>query len=217
MAWRVANSLNVLLGQLNTMAPNRNKASDGSIGDPAHSSRVSDHNPDPLGVVRARDFTHDPANGLNCNELANQLVASRDSRIKYIIWNDSIWQWNGWQEYTGTNPHTTHLHLSVVADDRADEMTTWKVGKVLTPDQDAMLRYVYNRLRGLTDPQRYQVTDQFGVAHAVAAGTSNSSPAKLLDTLDGNYLVQLNAVQARSIEALTEKVERLTTIVEGLQ
>lgn len=216
MAWRVARSLNVLLTQLNEMAPNRNKASDGSIGDPAHSSRVSDHNPDANGVVRARDFTHDPANGLDCTVLANQLVASRDPRIKYIIWNDSIWQWNGWREYDGTNPHTTHLHLSVVADDRADQTAEWKVGD-MTPEQAQQLDYMYKRVRGLTDPQRYQVTDQFGVAHEVAAGTLNSRPARLLDTLDGNYLVQRAALTDRAVEELKERLEHLITIVEGLQ
>ena len=44
MAWRVARSLDVLLGQLNALAPERSKASDGSIGDAAHASRSSDHN-----------------------------------------------------------------------------------------------------------------------------------------------------------------------------
>ena len=33
MTWRVARSLDVLLAQLNTRAPNRSKAADGSVGD----------------------------------------------------------------------------------------------------------------------------------------------------------------------------------------
>ena len=33
MVWRVAKSLNVLLDQINAIAPNRDKSSDGSIGD----------------------------------------------------------------------------------------------------------------------------------------------------------------------------------------
>jgi hypothetical protein len=215
MAWRVAYSLNVLLGQLNTLAPNRNKASDGSIGDPAHSSRVSDHNPDDEGIVRARDFTHDPANGLDCNWLANQLVDSGDPRIKYIIWNRRIWT-GEWHDYDGTNAHTSHLHLSVVADDRADQTHEWELSD-MTGDQAAQLLWVYNRLRGVTDPQRYLTMDQFGVAHRVAEGTSNSRPERLLGELDGNTLVQLIANNARAIEALTEKVDALRTYVEGLQ
>jgi hypothetical protein len=218
MAWRVAYSLNVLLGQLNELAPNRNKASDGSIGDPAHSSRLSDHNPDNLGIVRARDFTHDPAGGLDCQALAEKLVESGDSRIKYIIWNRRIWfPSSGWSEYTGgPNPHTTHLHLSVVADGRADETTEWEIND-MTRDQAAQLLYVYNRLRGVTDPQRYLVMDQFGVAHQVAAGTSDARPERLLGELDGNTLVQLLNNQQRAITTLSEQVESLRAYVEGLQ
>ena len=130
MAWRVARSLNTLLDQLNAMAPNRSKASDGAIGDPSHSSRTSDHNPDPGGVVRARDFTHDPAGGLDCHRLAAMLVQYRDARLKYVIWNKMIYSsprgagW-AWRRYSGTNPHTHHLHLSVVTDGRADELRAW--------------------------------------------------------------------------------------------
>lgn len=43
--WRVAKSLLVLRDQVNKMAPNRNKASDGTIGDETHQSHNSDHNP----------------------------------------------------------------------------------------------------------------------------------------------------------------------------
>src|SRR5688572_743005 len=63
--WRVAESLNVLLKQINAKAPHRNKKSDGSIGDDKHRTRNSDHNPwirdGSSDVVTARDITHDPA------------------------------------------------------------------------------------------------------------------------------------------------------------
>ncbi len=120
--WRIAKSLEKLRLQLNTLAPNRSKASDGGIGDAAHASRNSDHNPwvkdaKGVGVVTARDFTHDPAGGLDCHRLAEILAESRDPRIKYIIWNRRIlsaskapWKW---LPYDGANAHTKHLHLSV--------------------------------------------------------------------------------------------------------
>lgn len=117
MGWRIAKSLEVLLRQLNQLFPNRSKISDGGIGDPRHSARTSDHNPNEKRVVCARDFTHDPANGLDCNKLALQLAKSKDPRIKYIIWNRQISNpsiQNGkWRFYGGSNPHTKHLHLSV--------------------------------------------------------------------------------------------------------
>src|SRR5690349_9195436 len=129
--WRVASSLNTLLNQINTAYPNRSKAADGSIGDAAHAASVSDHNPDARGVVRARDFTHDPAHGFDAHAMADRIVASRDPRIKYVISRGRIasatvspWVW---RKYTGDNPHNHHAHVSVVADSRADNTNPWRI------------------------------------------------------------------------------------------
>lgn len=137
MAWRVAESLQQLLRQLNALAPKRSKVSDGSIGDAAHASRSSDHNPwfkiAGQGIVTARDFTHDPKNGLDGNKLAEALVRSGDPRIKYIIWNRRIWQNGRWTAYNGSNPHSSHLHLSVVASARADSAAEWNLPGLSAP------------------------------------------------------------------------------------
>ena len=45
MTWRLARSLETLRAQINRIAPNRSKVSDGTIGDAKHASRSSDHNP----------------------------------------------------------------------------------------------------------------------------------------------------------------------------
>lgn len=121
MSWRPAQCLIRLREQVNAIAPSRSKASDGTIGDSAHQSRKSDHNPwvrqGKIGIVTALDITHDPDHGCDVNVVVNKLVESRDSRIKYIIWNRRIVSsvtspWT-WREYAGTNPHTRHFHLSV--------------------------------------------------------------------------------------------------------
>ena len=137
MAWRVATSLNVLLEQLNAIAPHRSKISDGSIGDAAHATRDSDHNPwyGP-GIVTARDFTHDIPGGLDCHWLAAALVRAGDGRIKYIIWNRKIWSGGTWRNYTGVNPHTKHLHLSVVASAAADDPRPWNLETTQPPEDD---------------------------------------------------------------------------------
>ncbi len=49
--------------------PNRDKSSDGTIGDPAHQARNSDHNPNAYGVVTAINITNDPAHGSRCPPL----------------------------------------------------------------------------------------------------------------------------------------------------
>lgn len=126
---RVARSLEVLRDQINKLAPNRDKSSDGTIGDAAHRARKSDHNPDQFGVVRALDITNDPSHGVNAHDMARALVASRDPRIKYVISDGQIANANEgfrWKQYNGSNPHNKHFHVSVVGSDLADSTEPWK-------------------------------------------------------------------------------------------
>jgi len=124
MAWRVAQTLEVLLGEINTRSPRRSKVSDGSIGDAAHASRTSDHNPwvkdGAMGVVTARDFTDDPGDGFDASSFAEWLrqrcQAGTERRVKYVISDrriaGSIGGW-AWRPYAGLNAHTRHVHVSV--------------------------------------------------------------------------------------------------------
>ena len=124
--WRIAEALKALKETVNAAAPRRSKMSDGSIGDAAHASRSSDHNPwvidAGLGIVSAIDVTHDPAGGCDSYRLADVLRKSRDPRIKYIISNGRIASatpqgaapaWT-WRAYTGTNPHNRRADLSAL-------------------------------------------------------------------------------------------------------
>lgn len=136
MAWRVAKSLLTLRGQIDQRFPKRSKASDGTIGDPSHQSRKSDHNPwvtnGGIGVVTAMDVTNDPEHGCSAQQLVDALVQSRDPRIKYIIWNrhivsSSVQPWT-WRPYTGANPHDKHFHLSVLPEPaKYDALTPWSI------------------------------------------------------------------------------------------
>jgi hypothetical protein len=137
MAWRVANSLLKLREQVNELYPDRKKTDDGTIGDERHQSSQSDHNPDPQGVVRAMDLTHDPAHGFNSYKFADLLRAKRDPRIKYVISNRRIWSSTvapyQWRPYTGSNPHDRHVHVSVVRDKRADDVKPWNIAPAAAP------------------------------------------------------------------------------------
>lgn len=145
MAFVVDKGLDVLRDQIDAKAPNRSKASDGSIGDPAHAARDSDHNPertrdssdgnDPDYQVDARDFTHDPAYGADMGKIAEALRLSKDRRIQYVIFNRRIFSsyasggvpaWT-WRPYSGSDPHTGHMHISVV-DNPNDVTTPWSIG-----------------------------------------------------------------------------------------
>lgn len=169
MSWRVALSLDTLLVEVNRAAPDRSTASDGSIGDPAHSSRESDHNPNPAGVVRARDITHDPAHGCDAGALADRI---RQRALEghpalgagaYVIWDGRIASatqdgapWD-WEPYSGTNPHDHHVHVSVaLAAAGYDSTTPWGVTQEddMNESQDARLKRVEDTLEGLDEAVR---------------------------------------------------------------
>ena len=101
-----------VLRQATALVPNRMKASDGLLPSAAHlkQSPNSDHN---SGL--AVDLTHDPARGIDCREIFEQLKA--DKRVDYLIFNSRIWSArNGERDYTGSNRHEKHLHISIKAD-----------------------------------------------------------------------------------------------------
>lgn len=157
MNWRLAYSLQQLRTEIDSVYPQRNKASDGAIGDAAHQNRSSDHNPwvpPPTGgVVTAIDITHDPDGGVDCDKLATYLrnrALAGDRRIKYIIWERRISSTTAswaWRAYNGINPHTRHLHLSVaptlsLADDRAN----WGIAAAKTnPTNPGLINNVEHR------------------------------------------------------------------------
>lgn len=139
MAWRLAKSLERLRAQVNAAAPSRSKVSDGTIGDAAHASRSSDHNPyikdGGTGVVRALDLTHDPKGGLDSYALAEALRASADPRIRYIISDHKIANsGQPWRGYSGSNPHSHHVHVSVSETKSLyDDTRDWQIGMGKAP------------------------------------------------------------------------------------
>ena len=108
--------------QIDDSFPDRDRTSDGWIGDTRHAHRVSDHNPDAQGWVRAIDVDRDLFKGSKPDvmpDLADQLRAAckskSEKRISYIIFDGRIaspilgWRW---RKYTGANKHTKHMHVS---------------------------------------------------------------------------------------------------------
>lgn len=140
--WRLAHSLEKLRAQVNAARPNRSKSSDGSVGDAAHASRTSDHNPwlqdGTMGIVSAIDITHDPKGGFDSYAFAEWLRVHKDRRLKYVISNRRIfssttspaWEWRG---YTGQNAHDHHCHVSVMSSKALyDSTTDWDLAGFFT-------------------------------------------------------------------------------------
>lgn len=139
MAWKLSPALTQLRAEINAAYPGRSKVSDGSIGDAAHSSRTSDHNPDVEGWVRAIDVTEwDPGTPAVDDDdvaeaLAEHLRASKDPRVKYVIWRGRMFSsyrsgsspaWT-WRKYNGPNGHFHHVHVSVQPDARGLNAAPW--------------------------------------------------------------------------------------------
>lgn len=150
---RQARSLDVLLAEVNAVAPKRSKVSDGGLGDSAHQKAgTSDHLPNKAGVWRARDFTHDPTGGLDCNTLTAALVPMLGKHPAlgsgaYLIWNARIISTDrlgeGWRKYTGANAHRKHAHVSVAtAAAGYDSTAPWGISTPTPPapnQEDNML------------------------------------------------------------------------------
>ena len=101
-----------VLRQATALFPKRKKLSDGLLPSLAHqkASPTSDHN---TGL--AVDLTHDPDSGIDCAIIFEKL--KEDNRINYLIFDKKIWsrarRKEGNRKYTGSNPHTKHLHISI--------------------------------------------------------------------------------------------------------
>ena len=112
-----------VLRQATAIKPSRKKASDGLLPSAAHikQSPTSDHN-----TGYAVDLTHDPESGVDCSDIFEKL--KEDKRVKYLIFNKKIWSKDkarlGNRPYTGSNPHTKHLHISI-NDGYGDDTSPW--------------------------------------------------------------------------------------------
>lgn len=108
------------LRQATAHAPKRAKASDGLLPSAAHLklNPNSDHN---TGL--AFDLTHDPKNGIDAAECF--IKWREDERVDYLIFNKRIWsKARGERAYTGTNPHTKHIHCSI-KESEAKNTSSW--------------------------------------------------------------------------------------------
>lgn len=130
-----------LRAEFDDLSPNRDKASDGWIGDAAHKAEVSDHNPDAQGRVLAIDIDSTGPWPVPFSDLVDSLVGIGDSRLEYVIWNRRIASrgqgWT-WRPYDGTDdPHTSHAHFSARHDHTGNTSTAaWGIEDFMISEDD---------------------------------------------------------------------------------
>ncbi len=142
MSWRPAKSLSRLKREVDGRWPNRDRLSDGMIGDNAHcgGGGTSDHCPNSAGAVRAFDIDSDGIRAAWLAEHVRQLGESGDPRLAdggYVIYNRRIASWSHqwrWREYDGDDPHTSHIHVSVSEKAAGyDKGGSWGVRRAVIP------------------------------------------------------------------------------------
>lgn len=167
VTWRPAKALLALRDAVDALAPDRDRSSDGILGDLAHQARASDHNPNAAGVVQAIDISHDPAHGVDTYALAELLRQRRDRRIAYVISNRRIvsatvspWEW---RPYEGSNQHSHHMHVSLRGDPALyDDASPWDIA--LSPADPAAAPARPRLRRGATGPLVEEVQRRLGIA-----------------------------------------------------
>lgn len=166
MSYYLAPSLEKLRSQINQKFPQRDKTSDGWIGDPSHAARKSDHNPDwdHGGVVRAIDVDVDDRDPVGDLRVLLVNAAKKDPRTYYVISNGYIYSRTygfSKRKYTGSNGHFHHVHVSIRAGSEFEDSTTTWFPALPIVSLDAVREQFINarenrRLKSLVQVRRVQ-------------------------------------------------------------
>ncbi len=219
--WQCVGAIITLGEQVEEVRPSATPH-DGTVASRAHdaSSPTSDHRPDAAGNVRAIDFGG-AATWLD--EVAENLRVSQDIRIKYVIHGGRMFSSYAkpgyppftWRPYGGSNPHTYHIHVSVVDGPLGDNSMPFDIEGDDVAQFDEVTA---QRLQQIADADRTDLTGEGQVLHGswVAASEAGilspqSDPTDLVSKQEfaAFALRIINAVEADSPDAVRAELQAL--------
>jgi hypothetical protein len=192
--------------------------SDEAIGIARNScSYTSEHN-----EGRAIDWMVDATSkaGLNkANAFLNWLLATdgdgnrhamaRRLGVMYIIFNRKIWRSYdpGWESYSGTNPHTDHIHISLSYDGSTGRTSFWTNKSLKGACSNGSLTTSAPRVE--TDPMRYVPVAPTRLASTESGAGMLSGPCRLMNGSGRRVDVQVTGtgpVPGRGVSAVALNV-----------
>lgn len=192
--WQLTLGLQNLRSQVNARWPNRDKASDGSIGDTAHQASTSGHNrddtsgsrpawngdADSTAEVRAWDCDNDfRETGTSGQDVIDHIrrLPGLAGVLRYMIYNRRMYHArDGFAPtpYDGPSPHTEHIHFEGAWSQAADNNTSfdYRLDDVNMPTAAEIVDELLARNLGASGPT---------VGRALQAGAYTK--AELVDAL----------------------------------
>lgn len=171
--WDLTEGLKNLRAQVNARFPNRDKKSDGTIGDAAHQAETSGHNPDDTSgsrpewdgdadanaEVRAWDMDSDLGEpGASAQDVVDHLrgLAGLSSVIRYMIYRRKIYRAsNDWaaETYSGASAHTEHIHFTGAYSQAADgnKGFNYRLSQINAPQQEEDIMSASDAKQGIAD------------------------------------------------------------------
>lgn len=193
VAWYLNRALTNLRNEVDARWPDRDRTSDGTIGDTAHQNTSSDHNADPDGSVDAWDMDVD---GVDVRHVIEQF--EKHGAARYWIHNRQIAsRSNDWRReyYGGSNPHDKHVHFNT-REGYEDSTKPWGV-----TEEDDMF----------TDEDRSKLTNVYAAVfnggsscgHKVAPANGRPAGNSLVNKLDA--VIETPAVQPAPVDPAAVK------------
>lgn len=146
---------------------------------------------------------------LATDEYGNKHAMARRLGIMYIIFNRRIWRAYdpGWGSYSGTNPHTDHIHISLSYDGSTGRTSYWKRKPLGTSCSAGSLSSSAPKVE--TDPMRYVPVPPTRLASTDSGTGMLNGPCRLINGSGRRVDVQVTGagpVPGRGVAAVALNV-----------